>query len=187
MARWSKAMFLGTSHFGCVGSSQTPFILLKCLYKGIVASILNSCTWYFLTLSMPLIIRHTGRMAKWSKVLVFGISHYGCVGSSPTPVILLKFLYKLLLQVFWTPAHVIFEHHPCHWSWNIQAGLPSGLRRWFETPVTSVAWVRVQLLSICWPSNKKYCCLYFEHLLMISSHIIHAIDCTAYRQNDREV
>ncbi len=97
--------------------------------QSIVSFILNTCTWYLLSLFRLLTTKHTGRMAEWSKALFLGTSHFGGVGSSPTPVILLTLLYKVLFPVFWTPAHGIF--HPCHWLHNIQAGWPSGLRRWF--------------------------------------------------------
>ena len=70
--------------------------------QGVFAKILNTCTWYLLRLSMPLILRETGRMAEWSKAMFLGTSHFGCVGSSPTPAILLKCLYKVLLPVFYT-------------------------------------------------------------------------------------
>ena len=36
-----------------------------------------------------------------------------------------------------------------NFAWKVtQAGWPSGLRRWFKAPVTSVARVRISLLSI---------------------------------------
>ena len=41
-----------------------------------------------------------GSVAEWSKALVLGTSHFGGVGSSPTPVILLTLLYKVLFPVF---------------------------------------------------------------------------------------
>ena len=50
-------------------------------------------------------------------------------------------------------------------------------------PVTSMVWIQVSLLSFCWHSNTKYCFLYFEHLQLVSSTLIHAIDNTTYRQN----
>ena len=80
-------------------------------YKSIVSCILNTCTWYLLPSSMLLNTQHTGRMAEWSKALVLGTSHFGGVGSSPTPVILLTRLFKVLYPVFWTPAHGIFYDH----------------------------------------------------------------------------
>ncbi len=39
-------------------------------------------------------------MAEWFKALVKGISYYGGVGSSPTPVILLTLLYKELFPLY---------------------------------------------------------------------------------------
>ena len=37
-----------------------------------------------------------GRMAEWSKALVLGTSHFGGVGSNPTPVIFLSNFIILL-------------------------------------------------------------------------------------------
>ncbi len=161
---------------------------------------------------MLLTTKHTCRIDEWSKALVLATSHFGCVGLSPTPFILLTFLYRIFCPLFWTPAHVFFAiiHtidipiqsilscilNTCRWylltSWmlwphNIQAGLLSGLRRWFNTPVTLMAWIRVLLLSFCWHSYTKICSLKFEHLHMVSSTIIHAIDHKTYRQDGRGV
>ncbi len=66
----------------------------------------DSCTWY-LPFSMLLTTQRTGRMAERSKLLVPGNSHHG-VGSSPTPVSLLTFQYKVLFHVFSTLAYCIF-------------------------------------------------------------------------------
>ena len=85
--------------------SPNPVILLTFLYKH-VSFILNSCTWYLLPSSMLLITQHIARMAKWSKAPVLVTSHFAGVGSSPTPFILLTFLYKVLSPLFETPAHV---------------------------------------------------------------------------------
>ena len=65
-------------------------------------------------------------MTEWSKALVNGTSHFDGVDSSPFPVILLTFLYKVLFPVF-------------------------------------------------------------EHIHMVSSTTIHAIDFTTYRQDGRVV
>ena len=46
-------------------------------------------------------------MAEWSKVLVSGTSHFGGVGLSPTPVILLTLLYKVLFPVFSEHLHIV--------------------------------------------------------------------------------
>ncbi len=46
LAEWTKALVLGTSHFGGVGSSPTPVILLTFLYKVLFSLILSTCTWY---------------------------------------------------------------------------------------------------------------------------------------------
>ena len=89
--------------------------------------------------------------------------------------------------VFWTPAHDIFYHPACYRLHNIQAGWPTGLRRWFKALVTRVALVGVPLLSFSWHSYTKSYFLYFEHLHMVSSTIIHAIDLKTYRQDGREV
>ena len=109
------------------------------------------------------------------------------MGSSPTPVSLLTFLYKVWFPVFWTTAHGIYYHHSCYWPQNIQAGWLSGLRHWFNASFTSMEWVRVPLQSFCWHSYTKYCFLYFKHLHMVSSTIIHAIDFKTYRQDGRVV
>ena len=60
-------------------------------------------------------------------------------GLSPTPFILLTFLYKVLFPLFWSPAHGIFYHHPGYWPQKIETGWPSGLGRWLKATVTSVA------------------------------------------------
>ena len=40
-----------------------------------------------------------GRMAEWSKALVLGTSHFGGVGSNPTPVIfLLNFIFCMIAR-----------------------------------------------------------------------------------------
>ncbi len=49
---------------------------------------------------MLLTTKHTGRMAEWYKKLVYGTRHFDGVGSSPTPVIMVSLLYKVLLSVF---------------------------------------------------------------------------------------
>ena len=96
--------------------------------ESIVPLILNACKSCHLPLSMLLTTKHTNKIDEWSKVLVNCTSHFGGVGFSPTPVILLTLLCKVLFSLFWTPAHGIFYHHPCCWPQNIQAGWPSGLR-----------------------------------------------------------
>ena len=52
------------------------------------------------TIINALILQHTCMMAEWSKVLVLGTSDYSGEGSSPTPVILLTIIYKVLLSLF---------------------------------------------------------------------------------------
>ena len=51
-------------------------------------------------------------MAEWSKGLVLGTSRFAGVGSSLSSVILLTFRFKVLLQVFLTPAHGILTELP---------------------------------------------------------------------------
>ena len=109
------------------------------------------------------------------------------MGWSPSPVILLTFLYKLLFLLFWTAAHGIFYRHLCCWPNNMQAGWLSGLRRCFKAPDTSLVLVRVPLLSYCRHFYTKYCFLYFEHMHIVYSTIIHAIDHKKYRQDGRVV
>ena len=103
--------------------------------------------------------------------------------TSPTPEIFLIFRYKVLFHLFWLPAHGIYYDNQCYWPHNIQAGWLTGLRRLLKAQVTLVVWVRFPLLSFCWHSYTKYCFLYIEHLHMISSTIIHAIDQTTYRHD----
>ena len=119
------------------------------LIRSIVSLILNTCTWYLLPSSILLTSKHTGRMVEWNELLVLGTSHFGGVGSSPTIVILLTFLKKVLFPLFWTPAHGVIYTHPCNWPQNIQAGWLSGIRSWFTALDTSMAWVRVPLLTFC--------------------------------------
>ena len=120
--------------------------------QSIISFILNTCKRYLLLSFMLFTTKDTGRMAESSKALVYGIFLFDRVGSSPTPFILLAFLYKVMFPFFWTPAHGILYHHPSYWPNNIQMGWASGLRRWFKAPVTSVARVWVSLLSFCWHS-----------------------------------
>ncbi len=155
--------------------------------QSIVSCILNTCTWYLSPSSMLLTSKHRGRMAEWSKSLVQGTSHFRGLGSSPTPVNFLIFLYKVYFLVFCTPAYCIFFHNPCFRPHNIQAGLPSGLRPWFKAPFTFMEWVCVQLQSFCWHSYTKLSFLYFEPLHIISFTIILAIDQEIYRQDGRGV
>ena len=48
-----------------------------------------------------------------------------------------------------------------------------------------MGWVLLQLF--CWQFYTKYFFLYFEHLQMVSSTMIHAIDLKTYRQDGRVV
>ena len=145
MTEWSKSLW-----WRGFDSHSCHFVDIP--IQIIVSFILNTCRWYLLTSWKLLTTKHTGRIAEWSKALVLVTSHFGGRGSSPTTVILLTFLYKVLFSLFWTPAHGIFYHHPFYWTHNIQAELPSG-RRWrFKNQVTLVAWVRVPLQKSCWHS-----------------------------------
>ncbi len=109
------------------------------------------------------------------------------MGSSPTPVILFTFLYKVLFPLFWTFPHGILYLYPCYWPIKIQARWLSCLRGWFKASVNLVVWVRVLLLSFCLNSYIKNCFLYFEHLHMVSSTIIYATDLITYRKDGRIV
>ena len=99
--------------------------------ESIVSFILNTCTWCYLHSSMQLTTKHTGRMAEWYKELVYGTRHFDGVGSSPTPVSLLTFLYEVLFPLFETSAHGIFYHNQYYWPQNTQAGWLIGLNCWF--------------------------------------------------------
>ena len=88
-----------------------------------------------------------------------------------------------IVSLIWTPAHGIFYNQASYWQQNIQAGWPRDMRRWFKAPVSLVTLVRVQLQLFCWHSFTNYCFLLFEHLHMVSSTIIHAIEHTTNRQN----
>ena len=39
---------------------------------------------------------------------------------------------------------------------------PSGLRRWFKAPVTSVAWVRIPPLSMFLPLHQRHCRFFLQ-------------------------
>ncbi len=188
-ARWPsslKCWFKAPVTLGCgLESHSCDFVDIP--IQSIVSYILNTCTWYLLPSSMLLITQHTGRMTEWCKVLIKGTRHFAGVGSRPNPVIFMRFLYKVLFPVFWTPSHGIFNHYSWYWPHNMQAGWPIGMRRWFKAPGTSVVWVQGLLLSIFWHSYTKYCFLYFEHLHMVSITIINAIDYFPYRQDGRVV
>ncbi len=122
-------------------------------------------------------------MRSWIKELVTSMAWVRV----PVPSFCWHNYTKSCFLNFWTPAHGIFYHHSSYWPLNIQAVLPSGLRRWFKAPVTSVAWVRVPILSFYWHFYTQYCFLYFEHLHTVSSTIIHAIENKTYRQDGRVV
>ena len=109
------------------------------------------------------------------------------MGLSPTSVIFLIFLKRVLFPLFWKAAHGVIYHYPCYWPQNKQARWPCGQSCWFKAPVTSVALVWVPLLTFSRHCYTKYCILYIEHLQMVSSTIIHAIDHTTYRQDGRVV
>ena len=145
MRRWFKVPVTSWPRFE---SYSCHFVYIT--IHSIVFFILDTCTWYVLPSFMLLIIQYTGRIAEWSKVLVSGTSHSGGLGSSPTPLILLTFLYTVLFHVFWTPEYDIFYHHECCWTHNLQAGWRSAMRRWFKAPVTFVVRVQVPVPSFCW-------------------------------------
>ena len=81
-------------------------------------------------------------MPEWFKVLVSGTSHFDGMVSDTTPVmphgqqfwLQKKNNLKLINNI---PSIVL----------TILAGWPSGLRRLFQEPVISMAWVRIPLLS----------------------------------------
>ncbi len=69
MAEWNLVLILGNSHFDGVGLSPSPVILLTTYTK--------YCFMYFEQLHMvsstiihAIDLKHTGKMAVWSKVLV---------------------------------------------------------------------------------------------------------------------
>ncbi len=128
-----------------------------------------------------------GRLAELYEALVYSTNHFGGVDLSPRPDILSTLLHKLLYHFYWTLANYIFYHHPCYWQQNIHARWQSCLRSWFKVPFTSMEWVRVPLQSFCWNSYTKCCLLYFEHLHMVSSTVIHAFDHQTYRQDDQVI
>ena len=68
-------------------------------------------------------------MVEWNELLVLGTSHFGGVGSSPIPIILLTFLKNLLPLVFCPNAVSIFYPYSLLLCYNLQAGWTSGLRR----------------------------------------------------------
>ena len=62
-----------------------------------------------------------------------------------------------------------------------------GQRCWFKAPFISVALVWVSLLTFCRHCYTKYCIFHIEHLQIVSSTIMHAIDHTTCRQVGRVV
>ena len=92
MAEWSKALRLGRSIFGCVGSNPTPvtFFSTNSQETDINKKLSIKLKWKQFSgtpgqksyqENFP-----RGRMAEWSKALCSGRSIFGCVGSNPTPV-----------------------------------------------------------------------------------------------------
>ena len=93
MAEWSKALRLGRSTFGCVGSKPTPVILFLHFHKRQISTgnaqkkvEVKSITEHTQIKTFQENYRR-GRMAEWSKALCLGRSVFGCVDSNPTPVI----------------------------------------------------------------------------------------------------
>ena len=158
------------------GLASNSFRFVDIPIQSVASFILNTCKCYLLPSSMLLTTKHTGRTAELYGVLVLGTSHLGGVGSSPTPIILLTFLKKVMFPLFWTPPHAVIYYYRCYWPQNIQTGWPCGLRFWLKAPVTSVAWVWVPFLIFHQHCYTKYCIIYIEHLEMVPFTIIYAID-----------
>ncbi len=170
-----------------MGSSPTPVVLLTFLYKVLFPLFWTSahgiyyhheCYWvHKLQAGWPSGLR------RWF-MAAFSLMEWVWV---PLLSFCLHSYIKVFFHVFWTPAHGIFYHHPCYWPKYIQAGWKSGLMCWFKAQFISMELVRVPLLSIYLHSYTKYCFVYFEHLHIVTSSIINAIDQTTYRQDVRVV
>ncbi len=78
------------------GFESHSFYFVDLPIQSMVSFILNTSTWYLLPLSMLLITQHIARVAKLSKALALVTSHFGGRDSSPTPVILLTFLFSIV-------------------------------------------------------------------------------------------
>ena len=133
MAEWSKALVLGTSHYGGAGSNPAP---VRCFFRSTIvvykSSHLSNSSWTSQTNDCVDWIRHLlisqfcqvpnnnkcynwflsthGRMAEWSKALVEGTSHFGGAGSNPAPV---KFISLLLANA--TSALSSLQNSICLW------------------------------------------------------------------------
>ncbi len=78
------------------------------------------------------------------------------MSSSPTSIILLTSLYKVLFPLFWTPARGIYYHHPCYWSniyrqngWVVYvAGLRHQSRLWLGFKSNSCHFIDIPKESI---------------------------------------
>ena len=115
-----------------------------------------------------------------------GTSLFGAVGSSPTPVIfwhsytMYCFLYfEHLHMVSPTTIHAI-DHKRYRQDGRVVWGV--GIR----ALDTSMAWVRVPFLSLCWYPIQSIVSFILKNRHMVSSTIIYAIDHKTYRQDCRE-
>ena len=163
-----------------MGSGPTPVILLTFLYKYCFR-----CFEHLHKVSSTIIhaIEHTIYRQDSRVVRGTGSTHQSlqCPGFETHSFHYVDILYQVLFSLFWNLAHGIFYHYSYCWLQNIQAGWPSGKRRWFKAPLISVVSrpTPVILLTFLY----KYCFLYFEHLYMVSPTFIHTMHHTAYRQD----
>ncbi len=91
-AEWSKALVIGTTHFGVLAADSHSSHFVDIPIKTIAACIWHICSYYLLPSWMTLISQYTGRIGEWSKALFLGTSLFGGVDSSSSPIILLIFL-----------------------------------------------------------------------------------------------
>ena len=124
MAEWSKFLVSGARHFD--GMCSNPTSVMLHYYK---LQVLLS--WKQFENNKQHSFNCIGRMAKWSK------SH-SC--------------HATLLKIKSFDCQKTIENYKqhtlnCITVLTILAGWPSGLRRCFQVPVISMAWVRIPLLS----------------------------------------
>ena len=108
-------------------------------------------------------------MAKWFKALVSGTSHFDGGGSNPTSVML--HCHKLTVLL---PKHnsKIINSIPST-VLTILAGWLSSIRRCFQVPVISMAWLGIPLLSCYTVTNEQFYLL--RNNLKIINNILSAV------------
>ena len=131
MAEWSKALVLGTSHFGGAGSNPASVIIRSSQSKKVEHDP-----------GRPYPAWKLPRSNRYQKSWVDNTTTSNRAVFCPNPLLDVTWLRSSDIQICLITRSTLFRVPSC-----IMVGWPSGLRRWFKAPVTSVARVRISLLS----------------------------------------